>query len=71
MAVTFYHNHMQMEERELFLLARTLLRDDDWVKISVAIESTEDPLFGRQVEERYRTIRQQITRAAQCGCAVG
>ena len=69
--VTFYRNHMKMEERELFLLARTLLRDDDWVKINVAIESTEDPLFGRQVEERYRTIHQQITRAAQCGCAVG
>ena len=68
--VTFYRNHMKMEERELFPLARTRLADDDWIRIGVAIESTEDPLFGPQVEQRYRTIHQQITRAAQCGCAV-
>jgi hemerythrin-like domain-containing protein len=68
--VAFYRSHMKMEERELFPLARTLLRDDDWSRIGAAIESTEDPLFGPQVEERYRTIHQQIARAAECGCAV-
>jgi len=67
--VTFYRSHMKMEERELFPIARTLLRDDDWAQIGVAIESTEDPLFGPQVEERYRTIHQQIARVAGCGCA--
>lgn len=66
--VTFYRAHMKMEERELFPLARTLLRDDDWHGINNAIESMEDPLFGPQVGERYRTIHQQITRMAQCGC---
>lgn len=68
--VSFYRNHMKKEERELFPLARTLLRDNDWAKIGVAIESTEDPLFGPQVEERYRTIHKQIARAAACGCVV-
>lgn len=68
--VTFYRTHMKMEERELFPIARTLLRDDDWAKIGVAIESTEDRLFGSQLEQRDRSIHQQITRPAQCGCAV-
>ena len=56
---------MKMEERELFPLARTRLADDDWIKIGVAIKSTEDPLFGPQVEERYRTIHQQIMLASE------
>jgi hemerythrin-like domain-containing protein len=68
--VTFYRSHMKMEERELFPIARTLLRDDDWAQIGVAIESTEDPLFGPQVEKRFRTIHQQIARVAGRGCAV-
>jgi len=68
--VTFYRSHMKMEERELFPVARTLLRDDDWAQIDVAIHSTEDPLFGPQVEERFRVIHQQIARVAGCECAV-
>lgn len=68
--ITFYRNHMKMEERELFPLARTLLGEDDWAKINIAIKSMEDPLFGSQVEQRYRTIHQQIARAAECGCAM-
>jgi len=63
--VTFYRSHMKMEERELFPLARTLLRDDDWTQIGVAIGSTEDPIFGPQVEARYRTIHQLIARVAE------
>jgi hemerythrin-like domain-containing protein len=69
--VAFYRSHMRMEESELFPLARTLLRDDDWARIGVAAESINDPLFGSQVEERYRTIHRQIARVAECGCAVG
>lgn len=68
--VTFYRSHMEMEERELFPVARTLLRDDDWAQIGVVIESAKDPLFGPQVEKRFRTIHQQIARIAGCGCAV-
>jgi len=68
--VAFYRNHMKMEERELFPIARTLLRDDDWVEIGAAIAPTGDPLFGSRVEERFRTIHQQIARGAGCGCAV-
>lgn len=69
--VVFYRNHMKMEERDLFPIARTLLRDDDWAEIGVAIGSAADPLFGPQVEARYRAIHQQIARAAECGCAPG
>ena len=69
--VTFYRSHMKMEERELFPIARALLRDDDWVQIGVAIKPAADPLFGSQVEEHFRTIHQQIARGAGCGCAAG
>lgn len=68
--VAFYRNHMKMEECELFPLARTLLRDDDWIGIGTATDSINDPLFGPQIDVRYRTIHRQIARAAQCGCAV-
>lgn len=44
------------------------LHDDDWARIGVEIEPTEDPLFGPQVEARYRTIHQQI--ASSCGVRV-
>lgn len=58
--VTFFRNHMRMEECELFPLGQKYLREEDWAKVNAEIKSLEDPLFGPQVEERYRTIQRLI-----------
>ena len=62
--IAFYRNHLKMEERELFPIARKLLDEKDWAAIDAAIESTADPLFGPRVDERFAGIHDQISRAA-------
>lgn len=61
--VARYRSHIEREERELFPLARTLLRRDDWTEIDAALEPSEAPLSGPQIEARYRSIRQQVAQA--------
>ena len=66
--VALYRGHMKLEEHELFPIAREKLRDEDWAEINAAMGSGEDPLFGRKLDERYRAIRDEIARNANCGC---
>lgn len=60
--VANFRRHMDIEEREFFPMAAELLRAEDWAAIDAAVESREDPLFGKSVEKRYAAIREQIAR---------
>jgi hemerythrin-like domain-containing protein len=67
--VAEFRNHMQREETAILPLAAKLLRGRDWASIDAAIRHIEDPLFGKNVEERYAALRRQIAREAQASGA--
>jgi hemerythrin-like domain-containing protein len=48
--------HMNREERQLFPLARTALGARQWKEVESLIEAADDPLYGRQVGERFRLL---------------
>lgn len=60
------HN-MAIEELVLFPTAQCTLKDADWQYIDAAIASTSDPLFGTQVEDRFRQLHAAIMVEAHCG----
>ena len=60
MYITYYRSHMDKEESDLFLLAETILRDDDWKKINAEMISHPDPMFGEDIEEGYRSVYRHI-----------
>jgi hemerythrin-like domain-containing protein len=59
--VSYYRSHMDKEESGLFIVAETLLRDDDWDKINTETMSRPDPMFGAGSEQRYRAVYRHIT----------
>jgi len=63
MYVNYYRSHMDKEETALFRVAETLLREDDWYKINAETMSCPDPMFGAQIEERYRSVFRHVTQA--------
>jgi hemerythrin-like domain-containing protein len=48
--------HMRREEQHLFPLARTALGAREWKEVESLIEAADDPLYGRQVGERFRLL---------------
>lgn len=67
--VTYYRHHMAREEMDLFPIAEKVLRPQDWKSVTAAIPPQEDPLFGNDVKERYRVLREQIELASGSGRA--
>ena len=63
--VAEFRSHMQREETAILPLAAKLLHDRDWAAIDAAIRHIEDPLFGKNGEERYAALRQRISREAR------
>jgi hemerythrin-like domain-containing protein len=68
--VADFRNHMLKEETTILPLAAKLLHDRDWAAIDAAIRHIDDPLFGKNGEERYAALRRQIAREAQAPKAV-
>jgi len=60
-----FRNHMLKEETAILPLAAKLLSEADWAAIGAAIQHIDDPLFGPKSEERYASLREQITREAR------
>lgn len=65
MYVTYYRSHMDTEERDLFRVAETLLRDGDWDRINGETTSSPDPMFGAKISERYGAVFRHIARGAE------
>ena len=54
--------HMEREERELFPAAAELLSPQDWMTIDAAMPDRNDPLFGKDVEDRFKSLQRQVAR---------
>lgn len=59
-----YRTHMESEEREFFPLALELLRDEDWADVEYQLFDGRDPLYDREVEDRFRRVRSEIEERA-------
>ncbi|HEX5864775.1 MAG TPA: hemerythrin domain-containing protein [Casimicrobiaceae bacterium] len=68
--VADFRSHMLREETAILPLAAKLLRERDWAAIDAAIRHIDDPLFGKNGEERYAALRRQIAREARASGAV-
>ena len=58
---TFNRSHIAHEEADFFPLAEKLLTEADWAEIDAAIAGA-DPLFGPEIEEHYRALRESLTK---------
>ena len=59
-----FRGHMAREEEVLLPLVTSLLKQRDWSAIDDEIRHVEDPVFGKNVDERYAALRAQIAREA-------
>ena len=62
--VDAYRSHMEAEERDFFPTALTVLQDDDWAEIEYVVFDSRDPLYDKEVEDRFRSLRQAIDKRA-------
>lgn len=65
--ITYYRHHMAREEQDLFPMVDKVLRPADWESVAAAIPPEDDPLFGKEVKERYRVLHKQIELASGSG----
>ncbi len=56
----FSRNHMQMEEVLFFPATRKCLTAKDWAELEVSVENVNDPLFGEDKQEKYKSLFQDI-----------
>lgn len=53
-------HHMQVEEKHFFPLAKKSLTEADWADIDAQVADQKDPLFGQEVAENYRSLRDNL-----------
>ncbi len=63
--IAYYRQHMAGEETDLFPRLGQVLDNADWKAVADAIAPEVDPLFGNEVEQRYRELHRQILLAAK------
>ena len=68
--VSEYRQHMQTEETAILPLAAKVLCGQDWAAIDAVIRHIDDPVFGKNGEERYAALRRQIAREARTNPAL-
>ncbi len=61
--IVLQQRHMDFEESEVFPELRTSLTEDDWrhLEQNWHYRTADDPLFGREVAERYRDLSNSIS----------
>jgi hemerythrin-like domain-containing protein len=62
--LVYYRHHVATEESEILPRAAQLLKPQDWERVASAVAATPDPVFGADVGERYRALRDRILKAA-------
>lgn len=60
----YYRHHLATEEAEILPLAAELLTPEDWAAVAAAVPAGPDPLFGEDINARYRELAAQISRTA-------
>lgn len=58
--LVYYGNHIAKEEEDVLARAAEQLGAEDWAAVRDAAQHGQDPLFGDQPEERFRSLRRQI-----------
>lgn len=56
--------HIRIEEKDAFALAREVLLPEDWAGITAAFSDHRDPLFGDQARAEYRELYHRIVSLA-------
>jgi hemerythrin-like domain-containing protein len=63
--LVYYRHHIAGENNLILPLAAQHLTAEDWKAVGAAGATTADPLFGAQVDERYRELRARIEAEAR------
>jgi len=58
--LVYYRHHLATEEREIMSRAAQLLTQEDWAAVAATVPAASDPLFGNDVDARFRELRKQI-----------
>jgi hemerythrin-like domain-containing protein len=61
--LVYYRHHLATEEAGILPLASRLLTPDDWLAVMAAVPAGRDPLFGDDIDARYRDLHLQIARS--------
>jgi len=61
--LVYYRHHLATEEAEILPLAADLLTPEDWAAVAAAVPAGPDPLFGDDINARYRDLYAQISHA--------
>ena len=69
--VSFYLDHMRMEETELLPVAERLLTPADWKELDAEFQATRDPLAGGAREPSYDRLFTRIVMTAPSPIGVG
>jgi hemerythrin-like domain-containing protein len=62
--LVYYRHHLAAEEKDILPLAAQLLTREDWAAAAAVVPPGPDPLFGDDIDARYRDLRAQIVREA-------
>lgn len=63
MYITFLRSHMEKEEQGLFVKADKLFTNDDWNRARSDMKvSISDPVFGKNVDERFCFLCDQLSK---------
>lgn len=63
--LVYYHHHLRTEESDIIPRAAALLTPEDWAAVAAAVPVGPDPLFGKNAEAGYETLRRHIELEAQ------
>ena len=69
--VTFYLEHMRLEETQLLLGAEKALTNAEWEELDLAFEHGRDPLAGGTADPSYDRLFTRIVLAAPAPIGVG
>lgn len=69
--VTFYLEHMALEEREILPLAEKVLTDRDWHDLDAAFATNCDPMTGAKPDAEYVALFSRIVHALPAPIGLG
>ena len=62
--LVYYRHHLAKEESEVLPRIARTFDEQDWADVAAALVQGDDPLFGENVDARFRALRKQIVREA-------
>lgn len=69
--LTYYRQHLKVEESEVMPMIDRLFSAQDWTDVANVLAYGPDPLFGDKVDERFNGLRQKIGREIHAGQRTG